>query len=341
MRVQASAMAVALVSGALVSGALVAGAPGAAAQESGNVLVIQAEPTARARVSKWLSSWRANGGEVKGEAARIGAADGESPKAKTPRRTASKTATRASRKAKPLKEAGRPAKTARTAAKPAAPPAVPVAIPVAIPVAKPNPPGGATAPAPAAPAAEPAPPPARVQVAPAYAAPPQAHRVPPSQALRSPLADIPAATLFAPPALAGALAAAPALTPDPKPLAPESPPPPATSRLHKQPDAVDEATWWRTEGEPAIVIFRDCIAAFAGREAPRRPDSSVGELVIAAGAGDCRTPFEAMMTTLTLRYGRERLESAMGPLLNEMLLPAARAAAADAARTASGSPPAP
>ena len=113
--------------------------------------------------------------------------------------------------------------------------------------------------------------------------------------------------------------------------------PPATSRIHKQPEAVDEPTWWRTEGEPAIVTFRDCIAAFTGREAQRRPETSLGDLVIEAGAGDCRARFEEMMTTLTVRYGRERLETAMGPILNEILLPAARAAAEDAARTAAGS----
>jgi hypothetical protein len=48
-----------------------------------------------------------------------------------------------------------------------------------------------------------------------------------------------------------------------------------------------------------------------------------------------------MMTTLTVRYGRDRLETAMGPILNEMLLPAARAAVDDAARTAGGTQPAP
>ena len=244
---------------ALVAGALVAGAPVVAAQEAAARTASTTSPAARARVSQWLSAWRANGGEVKGEAAKIGVADEEPPKAKQPRRTTSKKATRTARKAKPLKEASRPATTASGGAKTAAPPAIVAALP------------------------------------------------------------------------------SPMVTPEPKPAAPEAPLPPATSRIHKQPDTLDEATWWRTEGEPAIVTFRDCIAAFTGREARRRPATSLGDLVIEAGAGECRGPFEAMMTTLTVRYGRERLETAMGPLLNEMLLPAARAAAEDAARTADGS----
>ena len=258
MRVQASAMAV-----ALVAGALVAGAPVVAAQEAATRAASTASAAARARVSQWLSAWRANGGEVKGEAAKIGVADEEPPKAKQPRRTTSKKATRTARKAKPLKEASRPATTASGGAKTAAPPAIVAALP------------------------------------------------------------------------------SPMVTPEPKPAAPEAPLPPATSRIHKQPDTLDEATWWRTEGEPAIVSFRDCIAAYAGREAPRRPDTSLGDLVIAAGAGDCRAPFEDMMTTLTVRYGRERLETAMGAILNETLLPAARAAADEASRSAGATDAAP
>ncbi len=354
-------MTVALVAGAMCVSAQVAGAQTSSsraaqqgAQQNGNVLVIPAQPTVRSRVSQWLSSWRANGGEVKGEAANARAAQAEQPKAKKPRRTASKKATRSTRKAKQQQVASRPAKKTQRAAEPSDTNAPATATSAAVPAA------AGAAPVAAAPAAAPPDPTQQtsVQVAPAYAAPPEVRRVPPSQTLHSPLADIPPVTLFVPPAVAGALTAAPAdaaaaapgvlaalpppaILPEPKPAAPEPPLPPATSRIHKQPDAVDEATWWRTEGEPAIVNFRDCIAAYAGREAPRRPQTSLGDLVIEAGAGDCRAPFEDMMTTLTVRYGRERLETAMGAILNETLLPAARTAAEDAARSSAASQPSP
>jgi hypothetical protein len=347
MRVLASAVAIVVVAGASAVPArdAVAQSASSGAQQSGNVLVIPAKPTMRARVSQWLSSWQANGGEVKGEAARAAGSDPQ-PKAKKPRRTAAKKPVKSARKAKQQQTASRPAKRSPDTPKPAAVAADSTPAEASPPAALP-----AVAAAPAL--ALPGPPPeASVQVAPAYAAPPQVRRVPPSQTLHTPLADIPPVTLFVPPAVVGAAAAAPApaavaalpppvAMPEPKPAVAEPPLPPATSRIHKQAEPTDEATWWRTEGEPAIVNFRDCIAAYAGREAPRRPQTSLGDLVIEAGAGDCRAPFEDMMTTLTVRYGRERLETAMGAILNETLLPAARAAADEASRSAGATDAAP
>ena len=132
-----------------------------------------------------------------------------------------------------------------------------------------------------------------------------------------------------------AVAAAPPPEPEPD-AAPEqqqtataSPTPPA--------DDQDERTrWWAQEGSPAVVRFRDCIAAYAVRNIGKDSRTTWADLLIRAAESDCRQSFNDMAHTLSARLGSEAAEPVIRSLIETTLLPAARKAVSSTQRVAGG-----
>jgi hypothetical protein len=109
----------------------------------------------------------------------------------------------------------------------------------------------------------------------------------------------------------------PEATPEQQQTATASPPPRA--------DDQDERTrWWAQEGSPAVVRFRDCIAAFAVRNIGKDNRTTWADLLIRAAESDCRQSFNDMAHTLSARLGSEATEPVIRSLIETTLLPAAR-----------------
>jgi hypothetical protein len=118
-----------------------------------------------------------------------------------------------------------------------------------------------------------------------------------------------------------------------------------TATASPQPTAKDQeerTLWWTHEGSPAVVRFRDCIAAFAVRNIGKNNSTTWADLLIRAAEGDCRQPFNDMAHTLSARLGAEATEPVIRSLIETTFLPAARKAVSSTQRVAGGkSDPAP
>ena len=138
-----------------------------------------------------------------------------------------------------------------------------------------------------------------------------------------------------------AVAAAP--PPEPEPEATPEQQQTATASPAPRADDQDERTrWWAQEGSPAVVRFRDCIAAFAVRNIGKDNRTTWADLLIRAAESDCRQSFNDMAHTLSARLGSEATEPVIRSLIETTLLPAARKAVLSTQRVAGGkSDPAP
>jgi hypothetical protein len=78
---------------------------------------------------------------------------------------------------------------------------------------------------------------------------------------------------------------------------------------------------------PAVVAFRNCIASYFARGSDRGIEGTWAYLLTRATEGECRPQFDDMAQILSKQFGKERVEQVMQQLIENSLLPAAKAAA--------------
>jgi hypothetical protein len=101
-------------------------------------------------------------------------------------------------------------------------------------------------------------------------------------------------------------------------------------------DQEERTVWWTREGSPAVVRFRDCIAAFAVRNIGKNNGTSWADLLIRAAENECRQTFDEMARTLSARLGPEATEPVIRSLIETTFLPAARKAVSSTQHVAGG-----
>jgi hypothetical protein len=132
-----------------------------------------------------------------------------------------------------------------------------------------------------------------------------------------------------------AVAAAPPPEPEPD-VAPEQQQTATASPASPADDPDERTRWWAQEGSPAVVRFRDCIAAYAVRNIGKDNRTTWADLLIRAAESDCRQSFNDMAHTLSARLGSEAAAPVIRSLIETTLLPAARKAVSSTQRVAGG-----
>jgi BA14K-like protein len=97
----------------------------------------------------------------------------------------------------------------------------------------------------------------------------------------------------------------------------------AASLLSSPPTWSQNATdWWQAEGRPAIFRLRDCVAAYADRDAQHVQDEKWSALLIAAIEGDCRSIFDGMIQLFAQHVDAKEIELQLRTITETTLLPA-------------------
>jgi hypothetical protein len=80
--------------------------------------------------------------------------------------------------------------------------------------------------------------------------------------------------------------------------------------------------WSQAEGRLVVLRLRDCIAAYANREAQRAQDEKPGALLIAAIEEDCRSAFDGLIQLFAQHTDAEEIELQLRTITDTTLLPA-------------------
>jgi hypothetical protein len=80
--------------------------------------------------------------------------------------------------------------------------------------------------------------------------------------------------------------------------------------------------WSQAEGRLVVLRLRDCIAAYANREAQRAQNEKPGALLIAAIEGDCRSAFDGLIRLFSQHMDANEIELQLRTITDTTILPA-------------------
>jgi hypothetical protein len=91
------------------------------------------------------------------------------------------------------------------------------------------------------------------------------------------------------------------------------------------------ASWKRIKGDATVRNLRNCLVAYAAREADHDKEASLSTLLIRATEESCRKEVDALIRTLAARSDSAAIEPVMRELVQGLFVPAAKSAISDRA----------
>jgi hypothetical protein len=114
----------------------------------------------------------------------------------------------------------------------------------------------------------------------------------------------------------------------PEPAAKPQPrlPKPARNNVAQSPRLKSAAAWKRMKGDATVRNLRNCLVAYAAREAERDKEANLSTLLIRATEESCRKQVDALIRTLAARSDSAAIEPLMRELVQSLFVPAAKSA---------------
>jgi hypothetical protein len=106
---------------------------------------------------------------------------------------------------------------------------------------------------------------------------------------------------------------------------------PARDKLAQSGRLKSAAAWRRMKGDATVKNLRNCLVAYAAREADRDKEASLSTLLIRATEESCRKQVDALIRTLAARSDSAAIEPVMRELVQGLFVPAAKSAINDRA----------
>lgn len=117
---------------------------------------------------------------------------------------------------------------------------------------------------------------------------------------------------------AAGVAAEPVAKPQPRPAKPP--------RLAQPAKLKSAASWKRIKNDATVRNLRNCLVAYAAREADHDKEASLSTLLIRATEESCRKQVDALIRTLAARSESAAIEPVMRELVQGLFVPAAKSA---------------
>jgi hypothetical protein len=128
---------------------------------------------------------------------------------------------------------------------------------------------------------------------------------------------------------AASVAAEPVAKPQPRLRKPASSP--ARDKVAQSARLKSAASWRRIRSDATVKNLRNCLVAYAAREADRDKEASLSTLLIRATEESCRKQVDALIRTLAARSDSAAIEPVMRELVQGLFVPAAKSAINDRA----------
>ncbi len=106
---------------------------------------------------------------------------------------------------------------------------------------------------------------------------------------------------------------------------------PARDKLAQSARLKSAAAWKRMKSDATVRNLRNCLVAYAAREADRDKEASLSTLLIRATEESCRKQVDALIRTLAERSDSAAIEPLMRELVQSLFVPAAKSAISDRA----------
>jgi hypothetical protein len=104
---------------------------------------------------------------------------------------------------------------------------------------------------------------------------------------------------------------------------------PAPAKIAQSARLKSAASWKRIKGDATVKSLRNCLVAYAEREADRDKEASLSTLLIRATEESCRKEVDALIRTLAARSDSAAIEPVMRELVQGLFVPAAKSALSD------------
>jgi|RhiMetdeSRZDD1v2_1073273.scaffolds.fasta_scaffold146619_3 hypothetical protein len=133
------------------------------------------------------------------------------------------------------------------------------------------------------------------------------------------------------PEVANAAGAAAEPVAKPQPRLAKPPRNPARGTIAQPARLKSAASWKRMKNDATVRNLRNCLVAYAAREADRDKEASLSTLLIRATEESCRKEVDALIRTLATRSESAAIEPVMRELVQGLFVPAAKSAVSNRA----------